>query len=264
MAVAQLLDLGSLDDAFLATGRYWVTIEEAAKVTEASAVAARSALRRMVLKKRAFSPARGLFVFVPPEYRSWGVVPLEWFIDPMMKRLDRSYYVGLLSAAEIHGAAHQRAQVAQVFVDRALDDRDVERVRLRFFSSAKISAHGIERRNSKTGTFLVSSPELTVIDMCTWQRRAGGIDNVATVISELADDNKLDVDRFNALASEVEASAWRRTGFLVEQFSSLLLDAAIDEVSSGAPTLLDPHGPRSGAVDRRWNVRANVEVDPEA
>ena len=100
-----------------------VTVDEAAKVTGASMVAVRSALRRMVLKKRAFSPARGLFVFVQPEYRSWGVVPLEWFVDPMMKHLDRLYYVGVLSAAELHGAAHQRARVAQMLIDRAFDDR---------------------------------------------------------------------------------------------------------------------------------------------
>ena len=248
----------------MASGRYWVTVDEAAEVSGASMVAVRSALRRMVLKKRAFSPARGLFVFVPPEYRSWGVVPVEWFIDPMMKHLDRNYYVCLLSAAELHGAAHQRAQVAQVFVDRALDDRDVQRVRLRFFSSSKLSALGVERRNSKTGTFLVSSPELTVIDMCTWQGRSGGLDNVATVIRELTDDNKLDQERLNAFADKVDVSAWRRTGFLVERFSGLRLGVDPDERSQGAPTLLDAHGPRSGPIDRRWNIQVNAEVEPEA
>jgi len=40
------------------------------------------------------------------------------FIDQLMKHLGRSYCVGLLSAAEIHGADQQRPQVFQVFADK--------------------------------------------------------------------------------------------------------------------------------------------------
>jgi hypothetical protein len=33
-----------------------------------------------------------------------------------MRRLDLAYYAGLLSAAQLHGAAHQRPQEFQVFL----------------------------------------------------------------------------------------------------------------------------------------------------
>ncbi len=70
-----------------------------------------------------FSPGRD-----PPEHRTWGVVPASWWIDAMMKHLDRSYYVGLLTAAAaIHGPERQAPQVFQVFVahsiNRALEPR---------------------------------------------------------------------------------------------------------------------------------------------
>ena len=42
VASSQLLDLGSLDDAFLSSGRYLVTVDEAAEVAGASMVAVRS------------------------------------------------------------------------------------------------------------------------------------------------------------------------------------------------------------------------------
>jgi len=65
-----------------------------------------------------FVPAPGLYIPIPSEYSTWGVVPALDFIDQLMKHLGRSYCVGLLSAAEIHGAAHQRPQVFQVFADK--------------------------------------------------------------------------------------------------------------------------------------------------
>ena len=64
---------------------------------------------------------------IPAEYRSWRAVPASHFIDPMMRHLDHGYYVGYLSAAEVHGAAHQRPQVFQVITDARLNDRTFDR-----------------------------------------------------------------------------------------------------------------------------------------
>jgi predicted transcriptional regulator of viral defense system len=47
--------------------------------------------------------------------------------------------VALLSAAELHGAAHQAPQVFQVMVDRHVRDRGVGRARLRFFASTHVA-----------------------------------------------------------------------------------------------------------------------------
>lgn len=62
----------------------------------------------------------------PADYRSWGVLPGELFIDGMMRALGREYYVSLLTAAAMHGAAHQAPQVFQVMVDRHVADRDLD------------------------------------------------------------------------------------------------------------------------------------------
>jgi hypothetical protein len=36
------------------------------------------------------------------------MLPINLFIDDMMKSLNKRYYVGLISAAALHGAAHQK------------------------------------------------------------------------------------------------------------------------------------------------------------
>jgi predicted transcriptional regulator of viral defense system len=82
-----------------------------------------------------------------------------------MAFLSRRYYVALLSAAELHGAAHQAPQVFHVMVDRHVRDRDVGRARLRFFAGAHV--------------------ELTGVDLVEHPGPGGGIDNVATVLTEL-------------------------------------------------------------------------------
>jgi hypothetical protein len=119
----------------LAAGVHAFTTEDAAVVAGVKPDSARPALARLVKNKLAFSPARGLYIPIPPEYRSWGAVPALWFVDALMAHLDRVYYVGYLSAAEVHGAAHQRPQVFQVVVDRDLRARSFGRVRLRFITN---------------------------------------------------------------------------------------------------------------------------------
>ena len=48
-----------------------------------------------------------------------------------------------------------------------------------------IERHGIERRMSHTGGYNVSTPELTAIDLVAHVPYVGGLDNVATVFTEL-------------------------------------------------------------------------------
>jgi predicted transcriptional regulator of viral defense system len=105
-----------LDD-LLAHGRHAVTTEEASHILGVPRDQVRVRMNRYAHAARVFSPARGLWVLVPPEFRTWTVVPGLHFIDAMMGHLGRAYYVGWLSAAEVHGSAHQRPQVLQVAVE---------------------------------------------------------------------------------------------------------------------------------------------------
>ena len=105
-------------DALSAAGRHHFTLAEALAALGGSLVAVRAALRRASQRGEVASPHRGFFVIVPPEYRRLRCLPAEQFVDQLMKFWEEPYYLGLLSAAERHGAAHQRPQSCQVIVRR--------------------------------------------------------------------------------------------------------------------------------------------------
>ena len=91
-----------------ASGRHDFASRDVQSALGVSAAAAKLALYRLAKQKLIASPARGFYVIVPSEYFSLGCLPAEQFIPALMKRLNLPYYAGLLSAAQYHGAAHQR------------------------------------------------------------------------------------------------------------------------------------------------------------
>ena len=100
-----------------ARGRYHFTSSEVRSALGVSEAAARQALSRLAAKGEIASPARGFYVIVPPEYRRLGCLPADQFIPALMVHRNTRYYVGLLSAAQYHGAAHHRPQEFQVVVE---------------------------------------------------------------------------------------------------------------------------------------------------
>lgn len=253
-----------LADHFLAQGRYAFTLLEAAAELGTTPSATRKALARLQQRKELFSPTKGLYVAIPPEYRNWGVLPGDWFIEEMMRHLDRPYYIALLSAARIHGASHQAPQIFQVMTAGApLRDRDLARVRLRFYTSTHVAEDKTEQITVPTGYATVSAKETTVVDLLTHYRAAGGYGNVATIVTEIGELNGAELAR---VASRRGRAAARRTGWFVERFGKAdeleaLRQAARLDV--GEPTPLDPAGPKRGTTDRAWQVRLNTEVEPD-
>src|SRR5207245_1202466 len=93
---------------------------------------AKFALQRLAKQGAIASPARGFYVIVPPEYRALGCLPADQFIPGLMKRLALPYYAGLLTAAQYHGAAHQRPQEFQVFLEKTRLPIECGKVRVAF------------------------------------------------------------------------------------------------------------------------------------
>lgn len=90
-------------------------------------------------------------MLIPPEFRTWGAVPATHFIDALMRYLGHDYYVGFLSAAEVHGAAQQRPQVFQVVTSGRLRNRAFGRVRIELATSSDTGDRPIVERNTPTG-----------------------------------------------------------------------------------------------------------------
>ncbi len=80
-----------LPDALLSEGVSTFDTAEAARRTGLSRDRVHGALKRLADAGQIFSPARGFYVIIPPEYRTWGAVPASLFVHPMMAHLGRSY-----------------------------------------------------------------------------------------------------------------------------------------------------------------------------
>lgn len=225
-------------------------------------------MARLRRAEQFFSPHPGLYIAVPAQYRTWGVIPGLDFIDAMMRALDRHYYVALLSAAEQHGAAHQRPQVFQTMVDQPVSGRDLGRVRLRFYTNRKIAELPTQVRNTATGQVRVATPAVTCLDLASRPNDAGGLNNVATVITELVDETELTGDQLADLAHLYPPASLRRLGWLLDHMNSevdteLLRTAVATGTERRARTRLDPAGPRRGRSDPQWGVIVNTEVEPD-
>ena len=258
-----------LADWLLARGRHWVTTEEAAALLDIPQHHVSPSLARWREKGLLFSPTKGVYVPIPPEYRSWRAVPAAQFVDPLMRHLGHAYYVALLSAAEVHGFAHQRPQVFQVMTPARLRDRAFGRVRMSFVTSARVPERPVVTRNTPTGTMRVSTPEVTVLDLVELPRRSGSLSNVATILGEMLGEKVLDGEQLATVAGTYPAAVVQRAGWLLE-FVAQQVGASIglDGLQSAAarrstPTALASHGARRGPVDERWNVIVNTTVEPD-
>ncbi len=255
--------IAGLPDALVSEGRYWVSAAEAAKLAGVPVEHVYPGLQRLRRRGAMFSPARGLYVVVPPEYRSWRVLPGELFIDAMMRALGRRYYVSLLTAAAMHGAAHQAPQLFQVMVERHVADRDIERVRLRFYANEYLEQMAVQERRVDTGRIRLATREMTLVDLVVHPHAAGGLNNIATVILEIG---HLDVAALARLASLRSRAVARRLGWLLERFRGDLDLEALRNVAladSGYPSRLVRALPARGEIDPRWNLQINSSVESD-
>ena len=148
-----------------AHGRYHFTTEDALGAISGSDAAVRAQLRRLKNHGRIASPMRSFHVIVPPEYKHLGCLPAEHFVDQLMEALGEPYYVALLSAAERHGAAHQRPQSLQVMVRKNRPAIECHQVRIVFVARGDLERMPVMTVNTPRGFVRYSTPEVTALEL---------------------------------------------------------------------------------------------------
>jgi predicted transcriptional regulator of viral defense system len=251
-------------DALQARGRYTFERSEALAELRSSPEALEVAARRLASKGRLVLPRRGFYVIVPVEYRVSGAPPVDWFIDDLMRFEGRPYYVALLSAAALHGAAHHQPQEFQVITDAPLRPTAAGRGRLRFFTKLALAGTPALEVRTQTGTMRVSTPEATALDLVRYARWCGQLGNVATVLADLAE--KLDRDRLvSACRTNAELANAQRLGWLLDKVGQARVARPLaDWVAARHPRVvkLDSAAAQGeGQADPRWRVVANAEVE---
>lgn len=259
------MDISAYVDSMVARGRYHFTTHAVAKALAVSPVAARAAVRRLKQKGGVAMPYRGFFVAVPPEFRSLGCLPAEQFVPQLMEHLGLAYYVGLLSAAALHGAAHQAPMVFQVVVATNRPAIRCGKVRVQFTARRDITNVPTEQRNTPRGMLRLSTPAATAFDLVGYPHAAGGFSNVATILSELQE--KLHVRELLENANRSPLTWAQRLGYLLDRVGAESLAAPL--LAHVAPRIKDyvplrAHKPaRRGQRDARWRVIVNerIEID---
>ena len=258
--------LPDLVDSLQAAGQYVLTRERALAAVGVSDEALKKAVQRLVAKRRLAAPRRGLFVIVPVEYREAGAPPPSWFIDDLMKFLGQPYYVGLLSAAALHGAAHQQPQEFQVVTSKQLRSMNAGRGRIRFLRKLHLERTPTLEVKTETGTMRVSTPEATALDLLRYVEAAGHLGNVATVLAELAET--IDGARLAKVAkTEDELPTAQRLGHVLDHVggsdASDYLAAWIEERRPRFVPLRPDRSAKRARKDDRWRLLVNEKVEAE-
>ena len=226
-------------------------------------------LYRLANQKAITSPYKRFYVIIPPHYAAKGVVPPYYYIDHLMRYLKKPYYVSLLSAAELLGAAHQRPQRFYVTTEfPSFQSSKKKNMLLEWQFRNKIPNSFLQTKNTETGRVSFSSPELTAIDIVQYSRNIGGLSRGATVLAELVE--VMDVSKITEdILGYTTVATLQRLGFMLEH---------VIENQNQAEVLYDllvRLGKRFGYVplshyakcgidaerDKRWKILINIQIE---
>lgn len=199
----------------LKKGKSTFSLNNAQKEIAKSNQAIRSAITHLTTRQELISPAKGFYLIVPPEYQILKCLPAEHFIHYLMEYWEIEYYAALLTAAKYHGAAHQSPQVFQVITPIHKPEIICGNVKIKFYVNKNIKNTPIQKISTSKSPLLISTPEGTAMDLMNYINQAGGLNHVATVLSEL--QNFMNPDKLLHLAETHKHLPWKqRLGYILE------------------------------------------------
>lgn len=256
-----------------ASGRQYFTITGAVQDLGLSKNAVLLAIARLKKHGDIISPANGLYIIVPPEYQRIGCIPAEELLPILMPYLKMPYYVGLLTAALYHGATHQKPGVFQIVTNKRLR-RNLEfgRVHIQCLYKKHMDNLTTQNRTVNSGYLPVASPELTVLDLFLYPDKSGGLNHIATVLSELIE--AIDLGKLMTLIKHTREKVWvQRLGYILEHIAATdekkkdkLILRLHNHVSHQNPVFmpLAPELPILGASRyHKWKIIENTTVESD-
>lgn len=249
-------------------GRLSFSLDEVkTQFPDAPAANMRNTLHRLSVAGKIVSVWRGFYAIVLPEYGLDGRVPPVEYIDQLMAHLKVDYYVALLSAASFQGASHQSPQVFQVMTNKKMRPKNASGSQLEFVFKGNMSLDSREQKTVKSGSINVSSPPLTALDLVGYPSRSGGISNVASVLSELADSINFDTLDANLLTYEPRTTV-QRLGHLLEhvlgeaELAESLYDKCIEaKLRFRRTDLAVGQQGQDPGYDSKWKVAINYDIE---
>lgn len=215
MILAKKGKLSNYMTHLLSRGQVVFADKQAQEYLQISKGALLDAAERQQCRKHLFAPRRGFYVIVPPQFLSWGAPPPSWYIDAMMQHEKTPYYVGLLKAAELHGATHQAVMEFQVVTEKRLPRIKAGRSAIAFYyrKDMRLITGGLEDHKTDTGLMKISCLELTLLDLLRYPRAAAGLNHIATVLADLG--KWINEDKLALLSTSFERAVIQRLGYVL-------------------------------------------------
>lgn len=225
-------------------------------------------LFRLSTQKITASVYRGFYVIIPPQYAAKGIVPPLYYIDSLMSYLHKPYYISLLSAAELLGAAHQRPQRFSVTTVYPKPSVSPAKNNLLAWSYRKeVPTEFLLMKNSETGVIQYSNAELTALDLVQYEQYVGGLSRVATILEELSER----IDFKNAaqsLFNYTTLAAIQRLGYILDEVlqQSEIADILHNELTAYSKRLRyvplsTRHANSTSVRNKRWKISVNLDIE---
>ncbi len=252
----------------LSLEEYSFSRDELVKSSPKNTTALTNELSHAVAKGDIITLRKGFYLIIPPRYSKQAKLPIQLYSENLFKSLDRPYYIGLYSAAKFHGASHQQIQRDYIITLKpTLLDITNGAIDLRFFTTAHWPDKNILTKKSDAGTFKISDPFLTAVDLIHYQNKLGGLNRMLPVLEELMEEMNTS-DLQDLLTWYPSKSSLQRLGCLLESLEadSSLLEMLFEYFKSVKhyPVLLSPKSKqKAGAVDNRWKVDVNIKLESD-
>ncbi|MBX9704542.1 MAG: type IV toxin-antitoxin system AbiEi family antitoxin [Silvanigrellaceae bacterium] len=254
-------------------GKHYFTLKQAMSDLNLSANATLAAIHRLRARGDLISPAKGLYVIVPPEYQPQGSIPAEELVPILMHHLKADYYVSLLSGAQYYGASHQKPGCFQIISNKRVKHPLVfGQVKIELIFKKTVDELPTQNVTVRTGYLKVATPELIAFDLLSYLSRSGGLNHIATVFSELIE--AIDIDKIIQLADKLGEKTWlQRLGYILEQLDPMdkekvefiifkLQQYLNEKMKVFAP--LAPELPKIGCPRiKKWMIIANTDIESD-
>ena len=263
----------------LRRGRYSFTRAEAEAAVGQSGARLSQTLKRLSDQGWVKSFSRGFYCALDVQHQGSGLLDPKWFIDEWARFVGAEYYVAALSAAALHGAAHQRPITFQVMANQRL--RSIKHPGL-WPNQKRLRRHGsglqvgiLYKRHidpgmwtamkSPAGYFHVSTPEMTAYDVVAYRRACPSLDQAATVMVELGEAMRK--SKLMALGRpECGTAPLQRLGWLLERSGWKEKAEGVGLALQGRQLAwrpLDSSQPADGRRSVRWHIIENTDVQPD-
>ena len=247
---------------------YSFSLEEIIQNTSGVGTSLKFELRRIAEKGQIFNLRKGFYLIIPPRYSSVEQLPIQLYAEKLFKYLNRKYYIGLHTAAKLHGASHQQSQ-KDYFITEApkLNTIKKKNYNIQFFTTKEWPANNILSKKSDAGTYKVSSPTLTFIDLIHHHNKIGGLNRILASLEELAEEMS-ENEMLELISWYKHKSTLQRAGFLLEELSAekILADIIYNELKQQAyyPALLSPmKDQKPGSSNNRWKIVVNKKLESD-